>query len=253
MLRDDRRDVMLTPCGTGTSPPTSCPFIERLEVELSKTSTRWGRVAALAAVGVLMLVFWNSAWLWPLKLLVVMFHELGHAVAALLTGGEVLEISVSPDQGGFALTRGGNAFLILNAGYLGSLAAGVALLVLGRKPRGARVAAGVLSALLLTVTLIWVSWLTFGWFFALAAAVGLAVLTRWAPGELLAFLVRALGVFSVLYAAWDVRSDVLVWGGGGPSDAAMLAERTMVPAACWGVGWILAGVAVLVLLRKKIV
>ena len=65
----------------------------------------------------------------PLKILVVFFHELAHGAAAVLTGGEIVLITLSPDQGGTAVTRGGSRTLILTAGYLGSLLIGVALLL----------------------------------------------------------------------------------------------------------------------------
>lgn len=215
---------------------------------------RWWRAAGLAAVGVVALLFWGSPWLLPLKLLVVLFHELGHATMAWLTGGEVLEIQLSADQGGLARTRGGNAFLILNAGYLGSLVAGVAMLVLGRRPRTARPVMAVLAAALVVIAVLFTPWLSFAFFFTLAASVVLLAVVRWAPHEATAFATRGIGVFSVLYALWDIRSDVLSWNSsGGTSDATVLAELTHIPAVVWGGLWIAAGVLVLILLRRRIV
>jgi len=56
-------------------------------------------------------------------------HELAHAVAVLITGGEVISFSVNSAQGGQVTARGGSRFLSLSAGYLGSLFFGVGLLL----------------------------------------------------------------------------------------------------------------------------
>ncbi|MFV1959099.1 MAG: M50 family metallopeptidase, partial [Planctomycetota bacterium] len=50
---------------------------------------RWlGLLLVLLAVGLL----WNTWLVWPLKILVVFFHEMGHGLAAVLTGGRIVEI-----------------------------------------------------------------------------------------------------------------------------------------------------------------
>ena len=77
----------------------------------------WQLLALLAAVFAL----WQTPVVLPLKILVVFLHELSHGLAAVLTGGEIVELSLSAQQGGHAVTRGGSRFLILSAGYLGSL------------------------------------------------------------------------------------------------------------------------------------
>ena len=105
-------------------------------------NTRTRETLALIALGALLLFYWDSMFVWPLKIVVVMFHELGHAVAAWLTGGTVVEIGLNPRQGGHTLTQGGFRLLILNAGYLGSLLAGVLLLLATRAERTARVTSG---------------------------------------------------------------------------------------------------------------
>ena len=63
------------------------------------------RLAVLVVCLAVGLVFWDSPVLWPLKVLVVMIHETGHAVASLLVGGSVDSISVSGNEGGHCLSR----------------------------------------------------------------------------------------------------------------------------------------------------
>ena len=68
---------------------------------------------------------WDTALIYPLKIFVVFLHEVSHAMAAVATGGSVERILLDPHQGGAAYTVGGNGFLTLSAGYLGSLLWGV--------------------------------------------------------------------------------------------------------------------------------
>lgn len=208
------------------------------------------RILPIVITALVLLVFWDNPLLWPLKILVVFFHELSHAAAALLTGGEVVSIGLSPNQGGVTHSRGGIHFVVLNAGYLGSLAFGIALLAAARTPRNARTAVALLALLLAGATLFWVRPLaSFGFAFALVAAAALGLLARsagpgWVQGGL-----RTLGVFSALYALWDIRSDVF-GSVGGPSDASMLADATWIPAPIWGVAWLGIGLAALWTTRK---
>ncbi|MBW1876775.1 MAG: M50 family metallopeptidase [Deltaproteobacteria bacterium] len=211
-------------------------------------------MAALIVLGVLLLLFWNSIFLWPVKIVVVLFHELGHAVAAWVTGGSVVEIGLSPRVGGHTLTQGGFRFLILNAGYLGSLVAGVLLLMATqRSGRVARVIAWCLGGALLVVALGLVRpILSFGFAFSLITALAFGGLARYGSTHLNRLVLRALGLFSVLYAAFDIRSDVFR-AGAASSDAHMLAEATWIPAPVWGLAWLAVGVAILWVLRKRLV
>lgn len=213
-------------------------------------ASRWTKYGSLALVGALAMLLWDTPVIWPLKILVVLFHELGHALAALATGGSVVSIELSPQQGGLTRTMGGNRFLVLSSGYLGSLAFGVLWLFLGRSPRTARVGVWMLAGVLLGSTALWVRPLiSFGFLYALVASAAVVALARWAPAAASQHALRGLGVFSVLYALWDIRDDVLARPGIS-SDATMLAEFTFIPGPVWGVAWIAVGVATLWALRR---
>jgi hypothetical protein len=93
----------------------------------------WTLVAACALTAALWFVPYASAALFPLRLLVTFFHEGGHALAALLTGGSVAGIGINPDGSGVTLSAGGLRLAILPAGYLGATAYGTLLLVLLRR------------------------------------------------------------------------------------------------------------------------
>jgi hypothetical protein len=186
---------------------------------------------------------WDTAFIYPLKLFVVLLHEVSHAAAAVVTGGTVDRILLNAQQGGATYTRGGSAFLTLSAGYLGSLLWGVLFVVLAfsrwLKPRWIMGTVGV-SVLLLTLFLVrGLFGMAFGLAFSAALLAGAKYLSQ---GWNRAFLL-GLGLTSTLYAILDIKSDVLD-RPHLPSDAAMLAEMTGIPTAVWGFLWI--GVALLV-------
>src|SRR5271170_3876526 len=83
----------------------------------------FGKLLALAAFVALGLVFWDSPLLTPVKLLVVMGHESGHALATLLAGGKVQRVLLSPDQSGACLSAlpsgAWRTILVYSAGYVG--------------------------------------------------------------------------------------------------------------------------------------
>ena len=78
----------------------------------------------------LIMVAWEYPILYPLKLLVVFFHESSHAIATILTGGTVKELVINQQQGGHVISQGGNRFITLSAGYIGSLLWGVVIYLL---------------------------------------------------------------------------------------------------------------------------
>ena len=52
--------------------------------------------------------------------MITLVHELGHGLAAILTGGSFLYFEVFPNGGGLAHTSGGLRFVVIPAGYLGA-------------------------------------------------------------------------------------------------------------------------------------
>lgn len=186
---------------------------------------------------------WDTPLVYPLKIFVVLLHEVSHAMAVVATGGDLDRITLNPLQGGATYFAGGNAFIALNAGYLGSLLWG-GLMFSASQNRKVRAdwVNGVIGATVVLLTIFFVrTWfgVAFGIFFGLAMMgaarkVG-AVWNR--------RLLAALGLTSALYAILDIKSDVL----DRPelhSDAYMLAELTGVGSATlWGIVWITLAIA----------
>jgi hypothetical protein len=189
-------------------------------------------------------VFWSTVFVWPLRVFVVLLHEVSHGLAAVLTGGRIVSIELSPLEGGLCTTLGGWPFVIASAGYLGSALFGALFLVLGfrGRPRTHRTVTGVLGAALVLLTLVYVR-SAFGFAYGLVAGALLLAVARWLPEGASSFVLRLLGVTSLLYAPWDITSD-LILRSVPASDAGALARMTGIPALAWGVLWLVASLAI---------
>ena len=187
---------------------------------------------------------WETPAIYPLKIFVVMLHEISHAIAAVATGGTIEKIVLNQYQGGACHCPGGNAFITLSAGYLGSLLWGVAILgVAGTRRIPARIPVFLMGIMVVALTIFYVRDNIFGIAFGLAFGLVMILAGRKLGDGVNRILMTTLGLTSCLYAILDIKSDVL----DRPhlrSDAAMLAELTGIPTMTWGVAWI--GIALLV-------
>lgn len=185
----------------------------------------------------------------PLKILVVFLHELSHAIAIVLTGGSVESFSISPQQGGLVVGRGGNRFLSLSAGYLGSLALGMALLVIALRTHWDKAVLGGFGGVMLLVTLLYVREP-----FAMAFCSGVGVVMiamAWYLGRTICDLVlRIIGLTSMIYVPFDIFDDT-IRRSGLRSDAYMLAEEFGGTTMFWGGLWLVLSLAAIILCLRR--
>lgn len=127
------------------------------------------RAAVAAAIAAVYAVPYAGYALYPLLLAATVVHELAHAVAALVTGGEVGAIALAPDGGAATVHDGGAIAVIAGAGPLAPALIGAALLAVVDRPRARRAVLGALAA---AVALGAALWLRGG--FALACGLGAA-------------------------------------------------------------------------------
>lgn len=197
-------------------------------------------------VAVAAYALWWTPVVWPLKVFVVFLHELSHGLAAVATGGSIVRIELSAAEGGLCVTSGGWRFVVLSAGYLGSLLWGALLLVVAVRSRRDRAIVAAIGLVLLVVTLVWVRSL-FGFVWGLASGAALLLVARYLPDAASDLVLKTLGVVSVLYAVWDISSDTIVRNIPA-SDANALGRLTGIPGVVWGVLWI--GLSVVVVLAS---
>jgi hypothetical protein len=197
---------------------------------------RFAFIGGFIAYFAVLWLLWPTVWIYPLKIFVVFLHELSHAIAGVATGGTVQRITLDPYQGGATYVHGGNAFVMLSSGYLGSLVFGLGLLFAARaKASLARTVALSLGALLLGATILFVR-NGFGFVFGLLFGIALIVAARKLPPGGVVVLLTALGLTSALYALLDIRDDIIA-RPELKSDANMLADLTGIHTLAWGFLW----------------
>ncbi|MBT5909416.1 MAG: M50 family metallopeptidase [Opitutae bacterium] len=197
-----------------------------------------GKILAIYG-GIILLdhVFWNTIIIYPLKILTVFFHELSHALAAIVTGGKVLEIVLVPEQGGHCLIAGGNGFLVSSAGYLGSLIWGGIILVSAANSRRDKQIMIALGAILIVVSFIWIRpFISFGFIFCIILGGAMIGVGKYLPDKVNDWVLRTVGLTSCLYATLDVKDDTID-RNLRQSDAGRLAEITGMPSLFWGYFW----------------
>jgi hypothetical protein len=223
------------------------------EVQRLKPRTR-RQLKLAGAFGLYFLVLWflwPTPVVYPLKIFVVLLHEVSHGLAAVASGGVIEKIRLSADEGGLTIARGGNAFLMLSAGYLGSLLWGLALIMAaGARNARLKLVLGALGIFVLAMAILFVrGW--FGWIFAIMAGAALLIAAQRLRPDLQRVVLTGLGITSALYALLDIQSDIL----SRPhlrSDARMLAELTGIPTVFWGILWIGIGMAACWFVGRKI-
>ena len=196
---------------------------------------------------------------YPIRLFVTFVHEGSHVLAALLTGGTVESLTVASNGSGevYSVPSGFfGAVVTSSAGYLGSMAFGVLLLVLIRRTVSARI--------VLTVSAIFVGAMTilFGllapfWnllpanttiggiaFTVVSGAIltaGLLATARYASPRAAQFVMSFLAVQCILNALSDLKTVFFLsspFANPMQTDAANMASATGIPAVAWVAIWI---------------
>ncbi len=196
---------------------------------------------------------------YPIRLFVTFVHEGSHVIAALLTGGSVESLTVSPDASGLVMFKYDSTISQLitsSAGYLGSTAFGVLLLVLIRRAYSARIVLAASAIFVGAMTLlfglfapIWnVSTVNVSFgsvlFTVTSGAiltVGLLAIARYASARVAQFTMTFLAVQCVLNALSDLKT---VFYASSPfanpmqTDALNMANATGLPSVAWVLIWI---------------
>ena len=204
---------------------------------------------------------------YPIRLFVTFVHEGSHVLAALLTGASVQSLTVSSDGSGMVQSLSGNPFSVLltsSAGYLGTTAFGVLLLVMIRRAFSARIVlmisaafVGIMTVLFGFFAPVWnifsadvsLSSVAFTVVSGAVLTAGLFVIGRYAPAKWANFALAFLAVQCLLNAAYDLITlffiNAPLVGSHIHSDAANMAQASGLPAFVWVLLWM--GISVLMI------
>lgn len=210
---------------------------------------------SVAAALILGRVFMPHALATPFVYLATFFHEAGHALAALATGGVVESFEVQLAGGGLTRATGGFDPAVFAGGYLGTALAGAGFLLVNRFPR-LRVPALALTGLgILALSFgLGTGLLTYG--LGLTVGAGLIGLALTDEPELHFHSLTFLGVMVGTHAVGDLlgliatslglKAFLAPEGlGHAMTDADQMARATGYPAALWAAAWTAASLAAL--------
>jgi hypothetical protein len=193
---------------------------------------------------------WNlppiSFLLYPFKLFVTVVHEACHALAAIVTGGRVGFITISPNESGLTGTYGGIRFIVAQAGYIGTAVFGGFLIWLGKRPSVARVVLQIMGAIICGIAVV------FGWsnplsmIMMLAIGAGMFYFANKSSPRLCHMFLLMLAVITTLSSVMSIQDLFIVSSLGGASDATNMQNMTGIPAFIWCFLWGIIAVAVLV-------
>ncbi|MEW5959755.1 MAG: M50 family metallopeptidase [Chloroflexota bacterium] len=200
---------------------------------------------------------WLSWLNYPFRMLLTIVHELGHGLAALLTGGSFLRFVIFPNGAGLAYTAGGWRLVVIPAGYLGVALFGAGLILLGRSHRWSRIAMGVMGGLMLLLSMryglpgIFSAHILNGLLTTLLGvifgALFLGVALKAAPGWII-FLLHLVAIQAGLTACSDLATVVGLstrFFDAPANDAQAMAELTFIPAVVWAMLWVIVAVGLI--------
>lgn len=214
------------------------------------------RLVLIASVVVTILLYtvpYGHVLAYPLLLLSTLAHELGHGVAALLSGGSFVRFHMWADGSGMAVTAttaGWKQAFVAFGGLVGPAVVAALAFVVGRSDRGARRALLVIAVVLL-LALVLVVRGSFAVLFVAVVTLVCWLVGRRGPAEaaqlvLIFFAVQlALSVFSRVDYLFTPTARTAE--GDLPSDVGQIAAALPLPYWFWGMVCALVSVASLVL------
>ncbi len=154
------------------------------------------------------LFLWDSILILPIQLMTVFFHELSHGIAAILTGGRIISISLNINQGGVCYHQGGIFLIVASAGYLGSLLWGSGILLASLKKGLNKWICQAIAVIFIIATGLWVRGIQ-----AIAITVTTAVLLFYISANLkekyCSIFLKYISLVSCFYVVFDIKEDLL--------------------------------------------
>lgn len=199
---------------------------------------------------VLVWLSWETVFVYPIKLLTVLFHEAGHALATIATGGKVRGIVINKKLTGLTMTCGGSRLLTLNGGYLSSILIGSTFFYL-TYTRLAGDALILMGLLVLFFALLWVRTI-FTLVFCVFVSAALISMGTFLTGVIENLVTRLISLCCVLYSFVEIQKykKMLKYLKNSRTDAERLQSLTRVHALGWAISWSIVAFVVLLVLAN---
>ena len=218
---------------------------------MTKKNQKIIHLSIVFAILIISFFAWNTFIVYPIKLFVVLLHEMSHGLVAVLTGGRIVTIELTEYLGGMTTTEGGNTLLIASAGYLGSVAIGALLFTASfDKKLSTWVNTSVAILLIIFAANFLVG--TLSQITALVAAIVLIISPRYFPTNVNQIVIQSLGLVSVFYVLIDMKEDLLS-KNNYQTDAKLLESLTPISSTIIALVWLVISIVVIYNLIRKLV
>ncbi|WP_430817524.1 M50 family metallopeptidase [Carboxylicivirga sp. RSCT41] len=209
----------------------------------------------LIGMFIIAILLWDTVVIYPIKIFVVMLHEISHGLMAELMGGDIVKIEINHMIGGSCTTAHPPgfwpAFMIASAGYIGSLILGAIIFLTAARTNYIKFLAGVIGVGSLIITYYVIkSGELFGILFCAGFTLFMFASIKYLPLNILQFLLKFIGLTSCLYVILDIKSDLISRTGIG-SDADQIAQMTGIPSITIGILWLVIAIVVVYYMLKK--
>lgn len=205
---------------------------------MSKNQKKKDQITELVILLTILIIsffLWNTYFIYPIKLFVVLLHEISHAFATLISGGKIIEMNIGFNLDGKCETEGGNVFFIASAGYLGSLLWGLLIFTApNNKQTGFWII--ILISTLIVVTSIFVTANSTFVILALILSTLLISSAFFLRIPIITIVVRGFGLISCVYVLFDIKDDLLSHANV-LSDAFILSNLINIPVTLIGLSW----------------
>jgi len=202
----------------------------------------------LSFVLIISFLFWDTYLVYPIKLFVVLIHEISHAISAILSGGRVIAFNIGFDLSGKCEAENGNNILIATSGYLGSLLFGLLIFYSTYNKKIGKWLLIIISVLILitSVSLMQNFSLTL---LAVLYSVLLFASAFFLRIRIDSYILKLFGMLSCVYVLFDIKEDILS-GTSTISDASILSDLINVPTVVIGLIWLVISLAGIFLVMK---
>jgi hypothetical protein len=196
-------------------------------------------------------ILWDTKIIYPVKLVLILFHEASHALAAFLTGGKIVGIELNNNLSGGCVAEGGSNLLIALSGYPGSFLIAALLFFSAYNKKLKLISAFGIPAALVFIAANFIEDTVMS-IIILVIAAAFFVIARFTPEALNRLFFRIIGLTGLIFVALDLFAD-----STGEnlirSDVALLSRQSGIPEFAWIALWLLIFLVLFWYMGKKII
>lgn len=214
-----------------------------------KDALKEGKLPFFVALGAAFILSYIPLARAPFSWMMTYFHEISHGLAAIATGGSVINIKLHLTGSGVCTSSGGIRFIVAFMGYAGATLWGTILYLTAcnLNKKYSDEACYVIALTIIVTAALWARDLVTVFIMAVMVAV-LFTFARMRNSAILKMILQISALYIVLDA---VKAPTYLMDGRHFGDGATLSDLTSVPEIFWAMIWFGGGLAALFYLYRS--